>query len=351
MTAPTSREDLLRQAERARTASQFAESEALYRRVLAAHPDDPAALRGLVELAQRTGQHAAVAELLARARSRLPDEPDLLVLEGRVHFAQGQYARAVAACAHALAVQPDHAGASAGLAAARQAQALANDADYAVQADDGLGEGMLAEVQGANTLLVLFAGLGVGHSPPAFIFRRFLRRYPGVDKLFVRDLSLSWYLRGIPGVSRDVHSTAGFLRQWTLRYQRTVFIGCSAGATAAILYGQLLGVDKVLAFAPQTVLGERKPRELHDPRWEGRLARLRQEISEPHFLDLPALGSLTVPVDVHYSAGIPLDRLHAEALAGPRVACWPQPGSSHLVALTMRDQGLLAPVIDASLAG
>jgi hypothetical protein len=111
----------------------------------------------------------------------------------------------------------------------------------------------------------------------------------------------------------------------------------------------MLGVDKVIAFAPQTVLSSHKPNELQDPRWEQRLAALRDGLGGSAHLDVASLSPLRVPTDIYYPEGNALDRVHAEQLSGPAVRCWPQPGASHLVALDMRNNGRLRPVIEREL--
>lgn len=345
MEASPSPDELFLLADKCYQVGRLQEADALYRQVLILSPGHLGALRGLAELARQMGAHKAAMDLLEAALRIAPDLPELHVQAGQVYFENGNYQAAIHACEQALVLQPDHAEALSGLAASRAALALAVDPDYADLNEPAMSErGVLEELANHATLLVLFAGLGVGTSPPTFIFRRFLAGYPA-DKVFLRDLSLSWYFLGIPGVSHDVYSTAEFLREKAKAYRRTVFVGCSAGATAAILYGQLIGVDKVLAFAPQTILSERKPRELNDQRWEERLTCLRREVAPPNLLDVATLQVLTVPVDVYYPDGVALDCCHAEVLTGPGLSRFPQPGDSHLIALTMRDHGLLGPII------
>ena len=295
---------LLREAEGCQQAGQWQQAELLLRRVLDVAPDHVPALQSLAELASRFGHHQAAAELMARLEQ----------------------------------VQSD--------------LALSRDADYAEQPQSpwAAGDCLLEEIHGSGTVLVLFAGLGVGRSPPTFIFRKFLAPYAHIDKLFIRDLSLNWYLRGIPGIAADVDATARYLASRISGYRRTVFLGCSAGATAAILFGELLRVDKVIAFAPQAMLSDRKPAEMGDGRWEQRLAVLRRELGNSRHLDLVNFNPFRTAVDVYYHSGALLDCAHAQLLRGSSLTLQPQPGAGHLIALQMRDNGLLRPIIDREVS-
>lgn len=310
-------DDLFAAALRAHEAGEWQQAEAAYRQLLAREPDHVGALCNLAALARRFHHPGVAIELLTRV----------------------------------LALQPGHPGVEEQLAAARREQALADDADYADAPGQpwSASDSVWREQAGCDTLFVLFAGLGVGRSPPTFVFRRFLAGYAHIDKLFLRDLTASWYLRGLSGVSDGVEGTVAYLGQQTSGYRRTVFLGTSAGAMAAILYGELIGVDKVLAFAPTTVVGERKLTELQDHRWERRLANLRRELAGSRYLDLANLNPLRVPVDIYFPASSALDQAHAGRVTGAAVRHLPQPGDSHLIALQMRDSGLLRLVIEREL--
>jgi tetratricopeptide (TPR) repeat protein len=344
-------EVLFQEALRRHQSRQWEEAEKLYRLVLAASPRHVGALRHLAEIATQFGWLDAAVDLLRQALVPGFDLPDLHDQLGQVLQRMGNHDAAICSFERALAIQPGFAVAQVHLEHARDALKLSRDSDYAGPsgAPWPADAGVWREAGGNTTVFVLFAGLGVGQSPPTFIFRNFLGDYGTVDKLFVRDLSYSWYLRGISGVSTSVATTAAYLERELAGYERTVFIGCSAGAMAAILYGHLLGVDKVIAFAPQTVVSERKPRELMDQRWEQRLIKLRREVEDSQYLDLTCLRPLNVPVDIYYPLGIELDRVHAESLSGDAVTHLPQPGDSHLIALDMRDRGLLRPIIEGEL--
>ncbi|MEO8443576.1 MAG: hypothetical protein ABI567_01065 [Gammaproteobacteria bacterium] len=310
---------LFREAQRCRQAAQWQQAEGLYRRVLELAPDHVAALEELASLFAQFGYYQPAADLLARV----------------------------------VELQPGSVSATAGLSRVRAELALSLDPDYAVtpEARWASDDCVLDETNASSTVFVIFAGLGVGRSPPTFIFRKFLAAYQQINKLFVRDLSLSWYLRGIPGIGDGVDATAAGLKDRLRTFERTVFMGCSAGATAAILYGALLGVDKVIAFAPQALLSARKPNELGDARWEQRLAALRQEPVESRYLDVVNLAPFQTPIDIYYHQSEVQDSAHARMFQGQSVTLFPQPGTGHLIALQMRDQGLLRPIIERELLG
>jgi hypothetical protein len=333
-------------------AGRHAEAEALCRRVLAETPRDPDVLAGLAALARRSGLRGLAVALADLATRCAPASAELHDLLGQLLNEAGDYEASVRAFERVLTLDPVFPASVDHLARARHDLAIARDPDYASVpgAPWSAADSIWEELAGNRTLLVLFAGLGIGAAAPTFIFRKFLAPCTGVDKLFVRDTTRSWYQLGLPGVTGDVASTAAYLRQRRAAYDRTLFLGCSAGGMAAMLYGELAGADRVLAFAPQTVLSERKPDDLHDHRWEPALTRLRASVADGRFLDLPGLGPLASAVDIYYPVESTADRAHAEAVAGPRVRRFPQPGASHVIALEMRDDGRLKSVVDAALA-
>jgi hypothetical protein len=339
------------QAARDLHAGRVGAAETLCREIVAAAPREPEALAGLATLARRNGLRGLAAALAGLAVACAPASAELHDLLGQLLNEAGDYEASVRAFARVMELEPAYPYGAEHLARARHDLAIARDPDYAPVPGVpwSAGDSVWEELAGSSTLLVLFAGLGIGAAPPTFIFRRFLAPYRGVDKLFLRDTTRSWYQLGLPGVTADVESTAAWLRQRRAAYDRTLFLGCSAGGMAAMLYGALAGADRVLAFAPQTVLSERKPRELRDDRWEPALVRLRAAVADGRYLDLAGLGPLATTVDIYYPAGSPADCAHAEAVAGPRVQRHPQPGASHVIALEMRDDGRLKSVVDAAL--
>lgn len=305
---------------------------------------------GLIAVSHQDWQSAG--RLFARSLSIDPTSGETFRYLGHLYAQCQDYEKALIAYGQALRLNPADREAQANIESAKASLQITQDPDYAListvpwNEDDWIWE----ELHGNPTLFVLFSGLGVGNRPPTFVFSKFLTPYAGIDKLFIRDLRLEWYLTGLGSLTSDVESTASLLRDKISNYQRTVFIGTSAGGMAAILYGQLLQVDKILAFAPQTVLTEAKEKDYGDTRWEPHMKRLRAKLRNSSYLDLANINPYSVAIDIHHAAGCQVDSLHAGRLKGERLEIFAHEGTEgHLVALQLRDQGQLKKIIDSEL--
>ena len=214
------------------------------------------------------------------------------------------------------------------------------------------------EDNGGDTLLVLFAGMGWKQSIPTFIFYNFLKSYTNIDKLFLRDINCRYYIAGIRNSTTCFKETVEMYRELISRkkYKRIIGLGCSAGGYASILYGQLLGFDKVHAFSPQTVLSERKEDLIGDVynapktcRW---LRTLHMEDEEyQKALDLNNFRPFQCPIDIHYSVNgnKGADKKHAIYLESSNCNTIEHPGNDHMIALTLRDNGNLKEIIDDAI--
>jgi len=100
-------------------------------------------------------------------------------------------------------------------------------------------------------LVISFASWGTHHN-----FKNILLNNCKYNCIFVKDILYSWYFRGIPGHGNTIDEVAESLKDIisTFEYSKLIILGYSAGGYAAILYGCLLGADKVIAFGPQTIL-------------------------------------------------------------------------------------------------
>lgn len=107
----------------------------------------------------------------------------------------------------------------------------------------------------SDTLLVSFGGHFEDRRLGGFVFVNFLQqRFPHVDQLFLMDTHCSCYHKGVGGVSTNIDETVAFLQGKIHGYDRVLFIGNSGGGYAALLFGALLHVHRVVAFVPPTLL-------------------------------------------------------------------------------------------------
>jgi hypothetical protein len=113
-----------------------------------------------------------------------------------------------------------------------------------------------------ETAIVAFSG--VRFKPDRFNLEAHLAGMHGFPKLFVRDPSARWYNAGLPGVGRTLTEIAGRLEREVERLgaTRVIAMGPSMGGYAAILFGCMMGAERVVAIAPQTLLD---PRLRHAP--------------------------------------------------------------------------------------
>jgi predicted 2-oxoglutarate/Fe(II)-dependent dioxygenase YbiX/predicted esterase YcpF (UPF0227 family) len=210
----------------------------------------------------------------------------------------------------------------------------------------------------SDTLLITFAGMGWKQSIPTFIFYNFLKSYTNIDKLFLRDINCRYYISGIKNSTTCFKETLDMYRELIGRkkYKRIVSLGCSAGGYAAILYGQLLGLDKVIAFSPQTVLTKCKEDLIGDtynaPNTAKWLRSLHLDDAEyQKALDLNNYRPFKCPIDIHYSVdgNKGADKKHAIYLESLNCNVIEHPGNDHMIALTLRDKGKLTEIIDNAI--
>lgn len=209
----------------------------------------------------------------------------------------------------------------------------------------------------ADTLLVLFAGLGPTHGTPRFEFLRAAASLP-VQRLYLRDHVQAWYQRGVLGLGDDIASTARALQERidAARVRRLVVAGNSAGGYAALLFGHLLRADAVLAFSPRSFVGWRQRVRHRDfRRWRELAALSRSGGPDPAFEDLVAVfGDAPgfARADVHYATGDRIDVLHAERLGPtPGVVLHPHPVGGHSLVASLRADARLTALLREACTG
>jgi hypothetical protein len=161
------------------------------------------------------------------------------------------------------------------------------------------------------------------------------------NKLFLRDHYQCWYLNGIRGLSRGVGETARRLRTLVAGSERVVTIGTSAGGYAAILYGGLMGADKIVALGPQSLLQPGIQAHAH-----GNLYLLK--FLDPKDLVFCDLNSIPLPgpIEIHYGEDDGVDAWHAERLSDRmNVTLRPHPGDHSSVFRWLRDEGMVQEML------
>lgn len=208
----------------------------------------------------------------------------------------------------------------------------------------------------SRALLILFGGIAGGVSMPVFEFFRVAADVPA-KKAFLRDPRRGWYQLGIPGVGDTAEAVKRLLDDVIAKaaVARVVMAGASAGGFAALQFGALCRADDVVAFSPQTFVDAANRARANDERWPEQIAALHRE-AEDRRLTLDLLDVLPIEAGntrfhVHVSADDPLDLLHARRLAdrsGVRIVEHERGG--HRLVKTLRDRGLLKPILTDALA-
>ena len=205
--------------------------------------------------------------------------------------------------------------------------------------------GVLSDFSPENkTLLITFSGIGQGVGVPIFEFFRSLNGF-SINKLFVRDPKRLWYHDGIPGFSRDIEETAAGLRDLIEESgaTRVITFGNSMGAYAAILFGGLLEVDEVHAFAPVTFTDWRNRIRHLDYRFNSYFRKLDHPTNtRKNYTDLRMVPNIDVPsVHLYYDIDTRLERVHAHRMADvhSNVYLHPYYGGGHNVIKLIKGKG------------
>jgi|GEM_PF-305560 len=208
--------------------------------------------------------------------------------------------------------------------------------------------------------LILSFGFVSWDSPPRFDFFGRTKKLENLaqkplNRILARDLSNSWYHRGIPGLGENVEEVAESLKQIIEKIapSQAIAIGQSMGAYAAILFGQLLGVDRVLAFGPLSFLNSQQAREIGDLRWLSVMEDLERDRPPVCYFDLLELcptSNASPDLRIFYGkkpdpetpGEVNLDDFHAKRLnALPNCTLYPYEESGHAIVKYLIDRKLI----------
>lgn len=193
----------------------------------------------------------------------------------------------------------------------------------------------------SDTVVVSFGAKGGGHAH--FHFFKLLKPLPGFSKLLVRDPSGSWYNAGLPGEGDTLEEVAAGVERELRRLdaKQVITLGSSMGGYAAILFGCMLGAERAIALAPQTLLD---PALRHAPPAH---VRLQAPDLAPIIRDTPATRiDLVAGWDDH------LDVFNAQRVAGlPSVRVLALRNGVHAFVEHLHNDDKLIPLITDLVEG
>jgi hypothetical protein len=203
--------------------------------------------------------------------------------------------------------------------------------------------------------VVVFGSMGAGVEMPLALPPR---QFRGVladrncELVFLKDFRQCWYLQGLVGISQDIPTTADFLRKLLLEDDKRPFVmlGASSGGYAALLFGAMLGAQRVVAFSPQTEITRKAI---------GLFGTLDTSLDErdlaAQFTSLKKVldaTPLTGAARIYYSRRNDFDSSEAAKIKdAAHVELCPVEWNGHNTAKILRDRGEMDGIVDFLVAG
>lgn len=213
-------------------------------------------------------------------------------------------------------------------------------------------KGCFEEYSSSNYLLVSFGGIEHGIGVPIFEFYNGLKGIE-CDKVFFRDLNQMWYQKGVDAEIDSISKITNKLKSIieSKKYKRVLFLGNSMGGYAAILFGLILKVDAVLAFAPQTFI-DKKSRFLNkDRRWAEQLNNVHSnKRREEQFFNLKKWmktnNNENTHIEIYVSSVDKLDVRHIKNIQHyTNISIKKIEDGGHRVVKSLRDNGKLNEIL------
>jgi hypothetical protein len=198
------------------------------------------------------------------------------------------------------------------------------------------------EIKPNRTTYVFFGGLQGQMAIPWFEFKGVSAHIGDFNKVFIRDLSQTWYHGTYKDTIREISSLVRKIGNNT----RLIFVGNSMGGYAAYLFGYIFGVDEVIMFSPQTAIDLHKKVKLwDDPSFEAYL-NITRKISgvTKIYFDLAKIRS-RADVHVYYCSKNRCDSLHANNLRGDFINTHPIGEDGHNVVSILLHRDKLIPIL------
>lgn len=205
----------------------------------------------------------------------------------------------------------------------------------------------------SETLFVCFSGMGPEGMVPPFEFAGVLRNYD-VKKLFVRDTFNLIFHNGLENETTDIPQTVDLLKKMIEKSKatRVIFIGNCQGGYAALLFGALVGVDRVISFAPLTFLDRENCQKHNETRWPEAFQRFYTHPScDPQYFDLLKIEGIDkANIYVYYDVDFAADAVHSERLLQlPGVQLFSYTGGEHLMVRNLKKSGELDRILQNAI--
>lgn len=205
-----------------------------------------------------------------------------------------------------------------------------------------------------SSLYLFFGGIANGIAMPPFEFfnsSKIIKHH----KIFIRDFSQSWYQNGLSLVTSDVPSTVDHLTKLVtdINPDNVYFVGNSMGGYAAILFSSLMGIGRVIAFAPQTFIAPHLKLIHGDFRWKEQILKTYlSTVFKKTYLDLkPVLinSQKSNQVSIFVSENNKLDFAHArrlENIDGLYIHSFSD--GDHDIVKVLRNKGMLPKIMSGA---
>ncbi|QAA81357.1 hypothetical protein EI546_06280 [Aequorivita sp. H23M31] len=215
--------------------------------------------------------------------------------------------------------------------------------------------GNFVDFSGHKNLLVSFGGIYQGLGIPVFEFFNSISDIQ-CDKIFLRDFNQAWYHMGVDSELNSMDEITEYLGKMITEkgYEKVCFIGNSMGGYAALLFGSILKVSCVIAFAPQTFINKGNRLFYLDRRWRKQIARVYAfNNKKTENFDIKKILSRNqdfgTRLNIYYSTQHRLDKIHAERLKRiNNIFLHPIREGGHEVVRIVRNNGELKSLIKAS---
>lgn len=202
----------------------------------------------------------------------------------------------------------------------------------------------LQSSQNREDLILSFGAILLQPFLPPAEFKRTILNI-GINAFFVKDFNQCWYQKGLLGITKSIPETAEYLKKIVGQYRHICAVGSSAGGYGAIVFGVEIGVEKIIAFSPQTILNHNAIKE-----FGGVDTNLKYISNNNFYFDLVNLlknRDVKSQIDIYYGSRHERDVFMAERLKDfPFVNLYPVDTDVHNVARVFKDRNCLENILN-----